>query len=62
MEKELSDYLSAPDKYGHWRMGPNYKDWRERTDKINYKNLAVVIWLQNKETKEVYQSQFIDVN
>jgi len=62
LEKLLSDYLSAPEKYGHWRMGPNYKDWRDRTDKINYKNLAVVVWLQNKKTKEIYQSSFFDVN
>ena len=61
LEKDLSDYLSAPDKYGHWRLGPNYKGWRERTDKLNYKNLSVVVWLQNQKTKEVYQSHFIDV-
>ena len=62
LEKELSDYLSAPDKYGHWRLGPNYKGWRERTDKVNSNNLAVVVWLQNTSTKEVLQSHFIDVN
>lgn len=61
LEKQLNNYLSAPDKYGHWRLGANYKGWREKTDKINSRNLALVVWLQNRKTKEIYQSHFFDV-
>ncbi len=61
IEKNISEYLNDPTKYPSWRRGMKFSGWRERTDKINRNNLAVVAWLQNNLTKEVLQAYYIDV-
>lgn len=53
-------YLDNPTTDESWRTGA-FNGWRERTDKINPNNLAVVTWIQNNETKEILQSFYTDV-
>lgn len=61
IEKNLKAYLDNPQKYPSWRPNARFKGWRQRTDKINSHNLAVVVWLQNNKTKKVLQAYYMDV-
>lgn len=61
IEEGLKNYLDDPTKQPSWRPGFGAPSWRARPDKLNRKNLAVVAWIQNPETKEIVNSVFIDV-
>ncbi len=61
IEKGLTAYLNAPQNDPSWRPNARFTGWRQRTDKINRNNLAVVVWLQNNDTKEIIQSYYMDV-
>ena len=39
----------------------NFAGWKETKDKLNPDNLAIVAWVQNSETKEIIQSQYIEL-
>ncbi len=59
VRKGVSAYLDDPTKDPSWR--GTFTGWKERTDTIDRTNLAVVAWVQDNTTKEVFQSHFIDV-
>ena len=61
IEKNISTYLDDPTKDSSWRKGLPFSGWNQRTDKIDRKNLAVVAWVQNNNTKSVLQSYYVDV-
>jgi thiol-disulfide isomerase/thioredoxin len=60
VRKGISDYLDDPTKDGSWR-GGSFGGWKERTDKIDPANLAIVAWVQDTLTNEVLQSFYVDV-
>ena len=59
IENGIKLYLDNPTKYPSWR--GNFTGWRTRTDKIDQNNLAVVVWVQNNETKNIEQAFYTDV-
>lgn len=61
IEKNISTYLDDPTKDSSWRKGLPFSGWKQRTDKIDRNNLAVVAWVQNNNTKNVLQSFYVDV-
>jgi hypothetical protein len=61
IEEGLKTYLDDPTKHPSWRPGFGTPSWRARPDKLDRKNLAVVAWIQNPETKEIVNSIFMDV-
>ncbi len=61
IENGLTKYLDNPTSYPSWRRSVTFTGWKEKTDKLNKNNLAVVAWVQNNSTKKVLQSYYIDV-
>ena len=61
VEKGLTEYLNDPTKDPSWRKNVRFTGWRQRPDKIDRNNLAVVIWLQNNLTKQIIQAYYMDV-
>ncbi|MHB1687035.1 MAG: tetratricopeptide repeat protein [Ignavibacteriaceae bacterium] len=61
IEIGLSKYLDDPTKDPSWRPNVRFTGWRERTDKIDRNNLAVVAWVQDNSTKKIFQSFYVDV-
>ncbi len=61
VEKSLTDYLDNPTKYPSWRRNLRFTGWREKPDKINRNNLAVVAWVQNNESKQILQAIYLNV-
>ena len=39
----------------------SFSGWKKRPEKLNRKNLAIIAWLQDKESKEVYQAVYRDI-
>ena len=54
-------HLDDPTKDPSWRVNTRFTGWRQKTDKINRSDLAVVAWLQNNKTKQILQSYYTDV-
>jgi Flp pilus assembly protein TadD len=52
----LSDFESNPPK--RFR---NFAGWKERKEKINPEQLAVVAWIQNNDSKEILQSKYFEL-
>ncbi len=64
LKENITSYLTNPTKDPSWRM-PSFHGWRSGMDelkKIDTKNLAVVVWVQDNDTKEVLQAHYMDVN
>ncbi len=61
IENELTKYLDNPTQYPSWRKSVPFTGWKEKTDKLNKNNLAVVAWVQNNNSKEVLQAYYLDV-
>ncbi len=61
IENDLVNYLNAPEKYPSWRQGVPFTGWRQKPDKLNKNNLAVVAWVQNNQNKEVLQTLYLNV-
>lgn len=61
IEEGLTKYLNDPTKDPSWRRGVPFTGWKQRTDKLNMDNLAVVAWVQNNESKKVLQAYYMDV-
>jgi len=61
VEEGLKNYLDDPTKQPSWRQGFGAPSWKARPNKLDRKNLAVVAWIQNPETKEIVNSIFLDV-
>jgi tetratricopeptide (TPR) repeat protein len=61
IEEGLKSYLDDPTKEPSWRPGFGTPSWRARPDKLDRKNLAVVAWIQNPETKEIVNCVYFDV-
>ena len=61
IEKDLTNYLDDPTKDPSWRRGVPFSGWKQKTDKLNRNNLAVVAWVQNNDSKEVLQAFYLDV-
>jgi hypothetical protein len=56
----LSVYLdnfakSPPERY------KNFPGWNVRPEKLNEKNLAVVVWIQAQNSREVMQARYAEV-
>jgi len=60
VRKGIGDYLDDPTNDESWR-GGSFGGWRERTDKIDPANLAIVAWVQDTLTNEVLQAFYVDV-
>jgi thiol-disulfide isomerase/thioredoxin len=63
LKDNISKYLADPTKDESWRQ-PQFTGWRSDTASlsiINEKNLAIVAWLQDPDTKEVLQAYYTDV-
>ena len=60
IENGIKTYLDNPTKYPSWR--GNFTGWKTKTDKIDHNNLAVVIWVQNNETKNIEQAFYTNVS
>lgn len=60
VETELSAYLDefAEKNANRFR---NAGGWRARPEKLNRDNLAIVAWVQDRESKEVMQAFYMDV-
>ena len=61
IQNGLTEYLDNPTKYPSWRASVPFTGWKEKTDKLNMNNLAIVAWVQNNNSKEVLQSFYLDV-
>ena len=62
IENNIKAYLDEPSKYpAAWNPRLQFTGWRARPDTINRKDLAIVAWVQNNNTKEVYQAAYFDV-
>lgn len=59
VESELAAYLDEYAKRPNTRLGSS--GWRQRLDKMNHDNLAVIVWVQDKESKTVLQAYYADV-
>ena len=60
VNKGLTRYLenfaqNPPERY------KNFPGWNVRPEKLDEKNLAVVAWLQNETSREVYQAHYAEV-
>jgi len=62
IETSIKTYLDDPSKDPSWRMRSGFAGWKVRPDNIDRKNLAVVVYVQNKTTKEILQARFFDLN
>ena len=56
----IKSYLDDPTKDPSWR--GNFTGWRTRPDKIDHNNLAVVVWVQDNETKNIEQAFYTNVS
>jgi tetratricopeptide (TPR) repeat protein len=61
IQKNIRDYLDHADKFPGWRPGFGAVRWHDRPDTINLKNLCVVAWLQDRNTKQVLNAYYMDV-
>jgi tetratricopeptide (TPR) repeat protein len=59
-EEKLSKYLDDPTKDSTW-VAVVRVPWKQRLDKLDRANLAVVAWIQDNKTKEVLQTKYFDV-
>ncbi|MEJ2616128.1 MAG: hypothetical protein P8Z35_14305 [Ignavibacteriaceae bacterium] len=63
LKDNITSYLKDPTKDPSWRM-PSFHGWRSGIDvleKIDTKNLALVVWVQDADTKQVLQAHYMDV-
>jgi tetratricopeptide (TPR) repeat protein len=64
LKKDITNYLTNPTTDASWK-APMFSGWRaaiDDLDKIDIKNLAVVVWVQNDKTHKVLQAHYMDVN
>ncbi len=64
LKKNITSYLKDPTADPSWR-APSFHGWRksiEDLNKIDIKNLAVIVWVQDTNTKEVLQAHYMNVN
>ena len=59
IENGIKSYLEDPTKDPSWR--GNFTGWKSKTDKINPNNLAIIVWIQNNENKNIEQAFYTDV-
>ena len=63
LKDNIVNYLTDPTEDPSWRM-PSFHGWRSGIDelkKIDTKNLALVVWVQDANTKQVLQAHYVDV-
>ncbi len=64
LKKNITSYLKDPTADASWR-APSFHGWRKSINdlnKIDIKNLAVIVWVQDANTKEVLQAYYMNVN
>lgn len=61
IEKTIKEYLDNPTTQPSWSTRRAFTVWRARPETLNRSNLAVVVWVQDMESKEVYQSAYEEV-
>lgn len=59
IENGIKSYLDDPTKYPSWR--GNFTGWKTRPDNINHNNLAVVVWIQDNNSKSIEQAFYTEV-
>jgi tetratricopeptide (TPR) repeat protein len=63
VEKELQAMIDSPDNRPSWPTWMKKKHtWKSLPEKMNYDNLAVVVWLQDPKTNEVLQAGYWEVS
>jgi tetratricopeptide (TPR) repeat protein len=61
VEKAIKALLDNPTTQPSWSTRRPFAGWRTRPEKLDRANLAIVGWVQDKETKEVLQAIYQDV-
>jgi tetratricopeptide (TPR) repeat protein len=59
IENGIKSYLDNPTKDPSWR--GNFTGWKARPDNIDHNNLAVVVWVQDNNTKNIQQAFYANV-
>ena len=62
VESGIKKYLDDPTTDSSWRPGTRFSGWKSRPDTINRSNLAVVVYVQNAETKKILQAKYFDLS
>lgn len=61
VERNIKEFLDNPTSQPSWSNRRPFNGWRARPERLNRSNLAVVVWVQDVDTKEVLQAVFQDV-
>lgn len=61
VEKTISAYLDSPTTQRSWSSRRPFTGWKTRPEKLDRSQLAIVAWVQDMKTKEVFQSSFHDL-
>ena len=62
VEQGIKSYLDDPTTHPSWRSNVRFTGWRARPDKIDRGNLAVVVYIQNADTKKILQAKYFDLS
>lgn len=61
VEKTISAYLDSPTTQRSWSSRRPFTGWKTRPEKLDRSQLAIVAWVQDMKTKEVFQSAYQDL-
>ncbi len=61
VEASIKAYLDNPTVQRSWTTRRQFTGWRSRPDTIDRRNLSVIAWVQDAETKEVLQASYTTV-
>lgn len=61
VEKRISEYLDNPTTQRSWSTRRPFTGWKTRPEKLDRSQLAIVAWVQDMKTKEVFQSVYHDL-
>ncbi len=61
VEKKISAYLDSPTTQRSWSTRRPFTGWKTRPEKLDRSQLAIVAWVQDMKTKEVFQSAYQDL-
>ncbi len=59
IENGIKSYLDDPTKDPSWR--GNFTGWKTRPDTLDHNNLAVVVWVQDNDSKNILQAFYMNV-
>lgn len=61
VEQSIRQYLDNPTAQRSWSYRRPFTGWRSRPEHLERSNLALVAWVQDRETKEVLQAQYVEL-